>query len=173
VASGVVVGVELHAVEGGSGLCDSCPAAGGVTRLSLGMPAHRRNPLPPRPSGGLVGCPPVLRSRPLRTSAALGRHGWGPTVTQMGDGIETLRTNNRSSGYAPPIQPPCVCPICPAPEGTDPKLGIPGRCSPLSSRGVRLPGGVSRRPTARARRVIAFQRACAMSLMIRTSRALA
>ena len=62
VASGVVVGVEFDAVEGGSGLCDSCPAAGGVTGLSFGMPAHRRNPSP-RPSGGLVGCPPGLRSR--------------------------------------------------------------------------------------------------------------
>ena len=86
---------------------------------------------------------------------------WGSTVTHPGDGIETLRTNNSSSGYAPPIRHPGL-PHCPAPEGTAPKLGIPGRCSPLSSRGVRLPGGVSRRPTARARRVIAFHRACAM-----------
>ncbi len=97
----------------------------------------------------------------------------GSTVTHSGDGIEALRTNNSSSGYAPPIQPFCVCPICPAPDGNAPRLGSPGRCSPLSSRGVRFPGGVRRRPTARARRVIAFQRACAMSLMIRTSTALA
>lgn len=74
-APGVVLGVEFHAVQGGSGLCDSCPAAGGVTRLSFGMPAHRRNPLPPAVwwVGGMPACSAIAAAfrgqRPCSASA--------------------------------------------------------------------------------------------------------
>ena len=122
----------------------------------------------PQPELGVIGVP-VEEPFELLPGFLAGQRALGEVAPDLGvavqgeQRVEVVRleaAQDQPVGLEDPRygrSSPSLPPRSPGSEGVTSLLATPGRCSPLSSSGARLPGGVSFRPTDRARSRAACQ----------------